>query len=75
MKVLSKLALLLMVLTSCVTPRVHTQILPDAPEGKMAMGREYIPLSNDSIDVELGFDGIYGDQLVFDFLRQREELS
>jgi len=68
MKVLSKLALLFLVFTSCVTPRVHTQITPDAPEGKFAMGREYIPLSNDSIDVELGFDGIYGDQLVFDFV-------
>jgi hypothetical protein len=51
-----------------VTSRVHTQIIPDAPEGNFAMGREYIPLSNDSIDVELGFDGIYGDQLVLDFV-------
>lgn len=68
MKVLSKVVVLFLVFTSCVTPRVQTQIIPDAPEGKFAMGREYIPLSNDSIHVELGFDGIYGDQLVFDFV-------
>lgn len=32
------------------------------------MGREYIPLASDDIDVELGFDGIYGSNLVFDFV-------
>ena len=32
------------------------------------MGREYISLNNDSIRVELGFDGIYGEYLVFDFV-------
>lgn len=68
MKVLGKLVLLTLVLSSCVAPRVHTQITPDAPEGKLAMGREYICLSNDSIDVELGFDGTYDHQLVFDFV-------
>jgi len=68
MKVIYKPLLLFLVLTSCVAPRVSTQIIPEAPEGNFAMGREYISLSNDSIDVELGFDGIYGDQLVFDFV-------
>lgn len=64
------LALLFMalLLASCVAPRVVTQITPEAPEGRFAMGREYIPLSNDSIDVELGFDGIHGENLVFDFV-------
>jgi hypothetical protein len=32
------------------------------------MGREYISLGSDNIDVELGFDGIYGPNLVFDFV-------
>ena len=32
------------------------------------MGREYIPLNDKQIDVELGFDGIYDAQLVFDFV-------
>ena len=32
------------------------------------MGREYIPLSDGNIEVELGFDGIYDDQLVFDLV-------
>jgi len=78
MKLLYKLAVLFLVLSSCVAPRVHTQIIPDAPEGNFAMGREYISLSNDSIDVELGFDGIYEKQLVFDFVvinRSPDELS
>jgi hypothetical protein len=34
----------------------------------MAMGREYIPLDSDQIGVELGFDGILGEHLVFDFV-------
>lgn len=68
MTVFYKLAIPFLLLTSCVAPRVHTQIIPDAPEGNFAMGREYISLSNDSIEVELGFDGIYGEQLVFDFV-------
>lgn len=55
-------------LWSCTAPRVVTQISPEAPEGNFAMGREYIPLGNDGIDVELGFDGIYGTNLVFDFV-------
>jgi len=78
MKVLNKLVLYFLMLSSCVAPRVHTQIIPDAPEGKLAMGREYIGLSNDSIDVELGFDGIYDQHLVFDFVvinRSPYELS
>lgn len=57
-----------LLLSSCVAPRLVTQITPEAPEGNFAMGREYIPLSNDSIDVELGFDGIQGEHLVFDFV-------
>ena len=32
------------------------------------MGREYIPLESDQISVELGYDGILGNNLVFDFV-------
>lgn len=39
---------------------------PLAPEGHLEMGREYISLSNDSIRLELGFDGMFGDFFVFD---------
>lgn len=60
--------ILLLFLWSCAAPRVVTHIIPEAPEGKFAMGREYIPLGSDMIDVELGFDGIYGQNLVFDFV-------
>ena len=40
---------------------------PEAP-GHYAMGREYIALSNDHIDVELAYDGKQGEDLVFDFV-------
>jgi len=60
--------LVFLLLWSCTAPRVVTKITPEAPEGKFAMGREYIPLSDKQIDVELGFDGIYDGQLVFDFV-------
>jgi len=60
--------LVFLLLWSCTAPQVVTKIIPEAPEGKFAMGREYIPLSNFQLDVELGFDGIYDDQLVFDFV-------
>ena len=55
-------------LSSCVAPRVVTQLTPEAPEGHFEMGREYISLANDSILVELGYDGIHGEHLVFDFV-------
>lgn len=68
MKKLYSLLVIALVLTSCVNPRVVTQLTPEAPEGYIEMGREYISLSNDSLDVELGFDGIDGEHLVFDFV-------
>ena len=55
-------------LWSCSAPRVVTKITPEAPEGTFAMGREYIALNSGMVDVELGFDGIYGTNLVFDFV-------
>jgi len=60
--------ILFLFLWSCTAPQVVTHIIPEAPEGKFAMGREYISLGSDRIDVELGFDGIYGPNLVFDFV-------
>jgi len=68
MKYIYYFPVLFLFLWSCTAPRVVTQIIPEAPEGKFAMGREYISLGADQIDVELGFDGIYGPNLVFDFV-------
>jgi len=68
MKNLFSLVLLFLLSCSCTAPRVITKIFPEAPEGNFAMGREYIPLESDQIRTELGFDGIQGENLVFDFL-------
>lgn len=68
MKNLSFFLFIALVLSSCVAPRVGLKLNPEAPEGHYEMGREYISLSNDSIDVELGYDGVYGEHLVFDFV-------
>ncbi|MEN8228037.1 MAG: hypothetical protein ABFS38_07760 [Bacteroidota bacterium] len=62
------LLVIALLLTSCGAPRVVSQLTPEAPEGHYEMGREYISLSNDKIDVELGYDGIHGEHLVFDFV-------
>ena len=62
------LLLSLLLFCACTAPRVVTQITPEAPGGHYAMGREYIPLESDHIDVELGYDGIQGEDLVFDFV-------
>lgn len=43
-------------------------MVPEAPEGHYANGREYIPLESDLITVELGYDGLQGENLVFDFV-------
>jgi hypothetical protein len=68
MKNISPLSFLLLLSISCTAPRVVTKIIPEAPEGHYAMGREYIPLGSDHIGVELGYDGIQGENLVFDFV-------
>ena len=68
MKKICYFPVLLLFLWSCTAPRVVTKITPEAPEGNFAMGREYIPLSGGMMDVELGFDGKYGTNLVFDFV-------
>jgi hypothetical protein len=68
MKKICSLTVLFLLLASCTAQREITRIIPEAPEGNFAMGREYIALSNENIDVELGFDGIYGPNLVFDFV-------
>jgi hypothetical protein len=44
----------------------NKRLVPQAPEGHFEMGREYIDLSNDSIRIELGFDGIFDDFFIFD---------
>jgi hypothetical protein len=68
MKNIYSLWLLLLLFSSCSAPRVVTKMIPEAPEGHYAMGREYIPLESDHIGVELGYDGIQGENLVFDFV-------
>ena len=68
MKCFYCLLVLILSLWSCTAPRVVTEINPEAPEGHYAMGREYISLSSDHIDVELGYDGMQGEDLVFDFV-------
>ena len=68
MKKIYSLSVLLLILWSCAAPRMVTQIIPEAPEGHFAMGREYISLSSDHIDVELAYDGKQGEDLVFDFV-------
>ena len=68
MKNIYSLWLLLLLFSSCTAPRVVTKMIPEAPEGHYAMGREYIPLESDHIGVELGYDGIQGENLVFDFV-------
>ena len=70
LKMLTKYPLRLLVLLSCscTTPGWVTKITPEAPEGHLAMGREYIPLESEQLAVELGFDGLQGDNLVFDFV-------
>lgn len=68
MKIHVILPVILLITASCAPPRVVTRLEPEAPEGHYEQGREYIPLNNDEISVELGFDGIYGDYLVFDFV-------
>ncbi len=68
MKVFFSLLILLLLSCSCTAPRLVTSISPEAPEGHFANGREYIPLESDQIGVELGYDGIQGANLVFDFV-------
>jgi hypothetical protein len=68
MKKIYLFPILFFFLWSCTAPRVVTTITPEAPEGNFAMGREYISLSSEDLEVELGFDGIYGTNLVFDFV-------
>jgi hypothetical protein len=41
-------------------------LIPQAPEGHYEQGREYIPLGNNGIEVEMGYDGVFHDYFVFD---------
>lgn len=69
MKIWHKLGLpLLLLLSSCTSPRLVTKLSPEAPEGHFAMGREYIPLESEELVVELAYDGMQGDHLVFDLV-------
>lgn len=68
MKKLYCLSIFLLLLWSCTAPRVLTKISPEASGGHFAMGREYISLESDNIEVELAYDGMQGENLIFDFV-------
>lgn len=68
MKKSFNLLVIALVMTSCAPVTVMNHLTPEAPRGHYEMGREYITLNNDSIFVELGYDGLHGDNLVFDFV-------
>jgi len=68
MKKIHYLPILFLLFCSCTAPRLVTRITPEAPEGHFAMGREYISLESNQIVVELGHDGIQGENLIFDFV-------
>ena len=55
-------------LSACATPQVVTKLEPEAQEGYVEHGREYITLSNDSIYAILGFDGVHDEVLIFDLV-------
>jgi len=57
---------LLAVWVSLAAAAQDHRLEPLGPEGHLEMGREYLALSNDSILVELGFDGMFGDFFIFD---------
>jgi len=68
---MKKLFLVLIICLGFVTLAISQEsirLTPEAPEGNFHQGREYIPLSNEAIHVELGFDGISEDMLVFDLV-------
>jgi hypothetical protein len=75
MKNIYCLPFLILLLCSCTAPRVVTTITPEAAQGNYAMGREYISLESDQIGVELGYDGIQGENLVFDFVVHNTSLD
>ena len=68
MKKFPILIILTLLAFSCAMPRVITRLSPDSVQGHYELGREYITLENDSITVELGFDGFHGESMVFDFV-------
>lgn len=68
MKKLSAIIFFTSILIACAVPQEVMKLSPEAPEGNVEMGREYIFLSSDSIQVELGFDGICDENLVFDLV-------
>ena len=68
MKNFTLLLFISLALTSCYAPVTVTQLVPEAPEGVHEMGREYIPLKNGDIEVQLGFDGFDAEYMVFDLV-------
>ncbi len=60
--------------SSWVTSQVSLSLKPLAPEVKLVNGREYVPLSNGKIFVELAYDCRVEDKLLFDlvFLNKSE---
>jgi hypothetical protein len=68
MKKLCAIVFFTSVLITCAAPQEVMKLSPEAPGGNFEMGREYIFLSSDSIQVELGFDGFCDENMVFDLV-------
>jgi hypothetical protein len=54
--------------SSFVFSQETVNLVPLVPSGHIVYGREYIPLANDHIRVELAYDGTSEEGLVFDLL-------
>jgi len=68
---MKKLPLILILLSgffSFLQSQEPVLLKPFAPEGIFVNGREYIPLSSDQIRVELGYEGLFEEKLVFDLV-------
>ncbi len=66
MKKLVAILFSILVLALSVMSQPVLRLIPEAPEGHFEMGREYITLSNDQVEVELGYDGMFEGYMVFD---------
>jgi len=68
MKKLYRILILLPGFLSLVISQDAVRLVPLAPEGHMVNGREYIPLFNEQLRVELAYDGTSEGNLVFDLV-------
>ena len=62
------IVLIAIMFTSCVAPHPVTKLVPEAPDGYVEHGREYISLTSKGVNAMLGFDGFYDETLIFDLV-------